>query len=212
MSETSYIVYDDFYRDPISVRDLALRSSWLDPKISDGREYSRETEKGYYTDAIVDKLARIVGRRIVFDAKRMGFGVFAFYPASAAVDVSTHFDDTSWSGIVYLMPDELNRTNSGLAFYRHRESGLTGPPDDEQARELGYADSQTWIQEVYYRDKLTPEAWQRTSFVGARFNRLVLLNGARLFHRASDGFGTTAADARLTQRFFFDIDDTEVDA
>jgi uncharacterized protein DUF6445 len=213
MGQKSFIVRDAFYDDPMAVRSLAIdRAEWLDPKISDGHSYSQETLKGYYTDSLVQRLSDLVGDTVMFDPSTMGFGVFAFYGETSAVDLSTHFDDTTWSGIVYLVPDDINRSSSGIAFYRHRESGLTGPPNDVAAQKLGYASGDEWIREVYYRDKLDPSAWVRTSFIDARFNRLVLLNGSRLFHRATEGFGSEPRDARLTQRFFFHLKSESVAA
>jgi len=38
-----------------------------------------------------------------------------------------------------------------------------------------------------------------------RFNRLVLFR-ENVLHRAEDGFGQTAQNARLTQTFFFHVD------
>jgi hypothetical protein len=39
--------------------------------------------------------------------------------------------------------------------------------------------------------------------VPIRFNRMVVLKGSVLYHRATSRFGTTVEDGRLLQRYFF---------
>lgn len=197
-------VVDDFYGDGERARSLALdRAKWL-PR---GDHYSYETENSFHTDDLVDRLSDLVGEPIHVDPKRMGFGVFAYYPADATVDHTTHFDSTDWSAVVYLVPDE--HCEGGLTFYRHIATGLTGPPTEERARELGFASRDEFLEEVYYPDKMRPEAWEQTAHIGMRFNRAVILHGSRLFHRASSGFGDSPENGRLTQRFFFNSATTE---
>lgn len=192
-------VVDDFYGEPERARSLALdHARWLPL----GDHYSYETENSFYTDELIARLRDLVGEPIHVAPKRMGFGVFAYYPAEATVDDTTHFDDTDWSAIIYLVPDEWCK--GGITFYRHVETGLSGPPTEPQAQALGFATTEEFLEQVYEPDKKRPEAWEETTHIGMRFNRMVLLRGSRLFHRASTGFGDSPENGRLTQRFFFD--------
>ena len=196
------MVVDDFYADPGAVREMALnRSRWLPDKEVDGVKYGVETGNSFYTDEIVACFERMIGCGIDFHPAMMAFGVFSMYGENARVDLTTHYDETEWSAICYLTPDELCR--GGLSFYRHRETGLIGPPDDKEARRLGYSDAGEFLKLRYFPDKLDPAAWEKIDEVPMRFNRTVLLRGSRLFHRAASGFGSAPENGRLTHRFFF---------
>ncbi|RAS58118.1 hypothetical protein C8D87_11873 [Lentzea atacamensis] len=198
----SLIVVDDFYFQPVAVREMALRKSqWMPDKEVDGIKYGVETSNSFYTDEIVTCFESLIGCAIDFHPALMGFGVFSMYGEAARVDLTTHYDETEWSAICYLTPDEL--CQGGLSFYRHRETGLLGPPTDEEARGLGYEDAGDFLKFRYFPDKLDPAAWEKVDEVSMRFNRMVLLQGSRKFHRAASGFGTAPENGRLTQRFFF---------
>ena len=195
-------VVDGFYSDPDRVRNLALEeTAWVRAAPAAGGKHSSESERSFYTADLVARFVRILGFDIAVDAARMGFGVFAFYGSDAQVEQTTHFDDTEWAGVVYLAPPE--RCEGGLSFYRHRETGLCGPPTTPELSRLGIKDLATFLRDVYYPSKKDPDAWEETMHVDMKYNRLVLLEGGRLFHRASSGFGTSPADGRLSQRFFF---------
>lgn len=201
MDKTLQVV-DDFYADPDRVRAIALeKGDWSPQKSEEGRTFDAETYNSFAASSVADAFASLLGIEVDHDPARMGFGVFAFTGETANAPLTTHYDDTDWAAIVYLVPPE--RCQGGISFYRHRDSGLLGPPDDEQARKLGFRDREHWLGDVYYPDKVRPEAWEESSHVSMVYNRLVLLRGGSCFHRASSGFGSTPADGRLTQRFFF---------
>ncbi|QSB17010.1 hypothetical protein JQS43_12505 [Natronosporangium hydrolyticum] len=195
-------VVDDFYVDVDRVRELAISmGDWANPKQEAGITYDFETYNSFFNDQLVRVMRDLVGAEIHVDPKRMAFGVFGVFGADSHVDFTTHYDETDWSAIVYLVPDD--RCEGGLSFYRHKPSGLFGPPTEEQARQIGYDSRDAWLREHYYPDKMHPERWEETTHVAMRYNRLILLRGSVLFHRASKGFGTTPDSGRLTQRFFF---------
>ncbi|MGX4670417.1 DUF6445 family protein [Cerasibacillus sp. JNUCC 74] len=195
------IVIDDFYKEPNKVRSMALNvHGWIDENMQGEKKPSIETEKNFYTKEVINQFESILGFDIDVDPNKMGFGVFAFYPSYSRVDLTTHFDDSDWSGIIYLVPNDL--CQGGISLYRHRQTGLTGPPSEEQLSELGYISMDSWYED-YLNWKLEPEAWEETVYIDMQFNRLVLLNSGALFHRASSGFGDSPSNGRLTQRFFF---------
>ncbi|MEU7984932.1 DUF6445 family protein [Streptosporangium canum] len=195
-------VVDGFYTDPWAVRDLALRKgAWLPPNVVDGVNYGQETGNSFFTTGIARRFETLIGRPIVYDPARMGFGGFSMYGEEARVDFTTHFDETDWSAICYLVPDD--DCTGGLAFFRHRETGFLGPPDDEQAVKAGFAGADDFMTGRYFPDRHVAGAWEKLDEFPMRFNRLILLRGSRLFHRASAGFGSRPDNGRLTQRFFF---------
>lgn len=197
MQQTIRVV-DSFYADPLATRELALkRGKWLPQQ---GR-YSVETANAFFTSDLVNHLQDLVHSRITFDPQTMGFGVFALYLGGAPVELTTHYDDTDWSAIVYLTPDLS--CEGGIGFYRHQPSGLVGPPSEAEAARLGFESSSQWLSELYPRAKLNPSEWELIDYVSMKFNRCVLLRGGRRFHRTTSEFGAGPSDGRLTQRFFF---------
>lgn len=195
-------VVDSFYGDPESVRAIALRQDDWMREGPDGEKYdSYETPRSFYTAALVACFEELVGHRIYFDEQQMAFGVFAFYAADEPVDQTTHFDMTDYSAIVYLVPDA--ECEGGLTFFTHKATGLAGPPTQEELERLGFETLEQFAEEVYFPDKLDPSAWEATTHIAMRFNRLVILRGAQYFHRAASGFGITPSSGRLTHRFFF---------
>ncbi|MEU7740740.1 hypothetical protein [Nonomuraea sp. NPDC049158] len=197
-------VVDDFYADPWMVRETGLREeSWLPPFNDGGHKFSTETQRLFYTPELVDLLEGLVGSKIKVDPKRVSFGVFAYYGEDSDVRFSTHFDDTDWSAIVYLVPPES--CSGGVSLYQHVPTGLFGPPaNDEEAAELGFESRRQFLDDVYFPDKRRPDRWREVDHIGMAFNRMVLLHGSARFHRATSGFGKDRATVRLTQRFFFD--------
>jgi hypothetical protein len=209
--EKNVVVVDGFYSAPEQVRSLALSArDWISVNEAGQRKPSVETVKCYYHEGLVRRFEELVGEPIRVDPSRMGFGAFAYYPGGVPVDETTHFDDSEWSAVIYLVPDALCR--GGITFYRHRDTDLIGPPDETALRRLGFASLGEFLSQVYYPDKLQPQAWEEVLHVPMRFNRLVLLRGGKLFHRASSGFGDRPENARLTQRFFFEKAEKELDS
>ena len=201
--QNKLFVIDDFYSKPHEVRQMAIASdNWIRTDASGNRRHSWETQKCYFNDAIKARFEGMIGNKIVIDPARMGFGSFAFYPDDGEVDLTTHFDDTEWAAIIYLVPDEL--CQGGFSLFRHKSTQLSGPPTDKELAELGFESYQQWEEQSYYPDKLKPNEWEETLHISMRFNRLVLVQASRLFHRASSGFGTSPENGRLTQRFFFE--------
>ncbi|NUK32086.1 hypothetical protein HT574_19105 [Parageobacillus sp. VR-IP] len=199
--EKDFIVIDDFYENPDKVRNFAINvKDWIDIDINGKKKYSVETVKCYYNQDIIQKFEEILGFKIEVNPKKMGFGVFAYYPGESNVQLTTHYDDCEWSGIIYLVPDEF--CEGGLSLYRHKKTKLLGPPDDKQLKQLGFSSFEEW-KEIYHRDKLNPNAWEETLHISMKYNRLILLRSGKLFHRATSGFGNNPKNARLTQRFFF---------
>jgi hypothetical protein len=119
-------VVDSFSAAPAQARRLAIeRGRWLPRK----GLYSVETSNSFYTDSLVELLEKQVQKKIEFDPKTMGFGVFAYYPGGAPVQLTTHFDDTEWSAVVYLAPDDMCEGGTGI--YRHIPMGVMGPLDSQ---------------------------------------------------------------------------------
>lgn len=201
--QTNVLVVDDFYTDPDSVRQLAKNDTrWLSGENPGHGPLDRVTLRSYYNTAVVETFEALLNRKIEVDPARHEFGVFTLFLADVDVVPTVHYDDTPWSALVYLVPDEL--CQGGLGLFRHRATGLRGRPTPEQVEAMGFASVEDWERDVYYPDKSNPDAWEQTDMISMRYNRLVLLRGIDNFHRPTASFGTDINDGRLVQRFFFD--------
>lgn len=209
MPTPTVVVTDDFYQDPVRVRDFALRDDvWREAVGPPDGRYSWETRGWYHSADVAARFEQLLGHAITWNPLTMGFGVFAFYPESTSVQETTHYDDTDYSAIIYLC--EPRSTDDGLMFYRHLPSGLYGPPTKPELEQLGITPAE--FEATYRADKLRPDAWELVDVIALRFNRCILIAGGRLFHRAGRGFGSTPADGRLTQRYFFNLEGRSDDA
>jgi len=196
-----YLVIDDFYRDPHAVRALALRADYAEKGELSRNVPGIESRLAYYSDAVIEKLEQAVGRRIVVAPEQNAFGRFRLGLSTDQRPTRVHSDNTDWTAVVYLTPDE--HCEGGTSFFRHLETGLIGPPDEATLLRLGMSRSE-FDRDIVLRDSLVDSRWQATRMARMKFNRCVILRGKRFFHASENLFGTSFADGRLTQNFFFD--------
>ncbi|GDY33851.1 DUF6445 family protein [Gandjariella thermophila] len=205
MSGSLYVV-DNFYKDPDKVRAFALSSSFL----SAGRyNYPGwQSARALSGDALAAAFGRIIHEHVQPDPDRYTWGGFRVITEETGAMTKVHADTAvRWAAMVYLTPGIAD--DAGTGFFRHRETGLFGPPTDAQAREMGYADANEFEERVARRDMADLDRWELVSHVAPEYNRLVIFRGSRQYHAPLSGAGSRAGDARLTQNFFFN---TRVDA
>ena len=180
---TRIVTVDDFYDDPISVREKALELEFYrDDSLFHGQRTYERFAESHIRDAFSSLLGTSVTR---WDEHAMN-GVFQLCTASDPLVY--HADMQRWAGIIYLSPDASPTT--GTSFYQHLRSDSRSVRDGDPANIFagGYFDG-TRFREI---DR-----------IGNVFNRLVLFD-AGLIHAASAYCGEQSADARLFQMFFFD--------
>ena len=194
----SVLAIDNFYTDPLSVRELALS---LDYYESDHHKGKRTKDK-YIIDGTREKIEQVLGKKIVNWSSQPYNGVFQYcIPADPIV---YHYDSQRYAGVVFLTPDAPPET--GTSFFRHKEhKWLTNDPskytdwDDETHRE-------TFREATFgteHDDYLDGTKWEEVDRIGNRFNRFAMWD-ASLIHAASQYFGKTKKDSRLFHMFFFD--------
>lgn len=193
------VVIDNFYEDPHSVRKLALNCEYVS-----GAKYNYpgyQSKKQYYTPEIVQKIENVIGSKIT-DIDRYTFGAFRIITKDTGSMPKVHADSViDWAGLIFLTPDAPE--NNGLGFYKHKETGLVGPPTDQQSRMLGYEDSNEFERLVVRRDMADLNLWELTDVVLPVFNRLVLFRGCEYYHAPLGGSGSNQDTGRITQNFFF---------
>ncbi|MBU5220671.1 hypothetical protein KQI67_29375 [Bacillus albus] len=194
------IVIENFYKNPELIRNFALKSNYSSVAKLNYPGY--QSDKEFDANGIIEGFERIVGNKIEDPKGRFTFGGFRLITKNTGKVLKVHADTIiDWAGLVFLTPNAP--LDSGLGIYKHRETGLIGPPTDEEARQLGHEDASEFEMNVIRRDMDDLSKWELISFIGNKFNRLVLIKGCELYHAPMKGFGENPKNCRITQNFFF---------
>lgn len=205
MARRSLIIVDDFYEDPQVVRQAALA---LDYPIT-GRFPGRNT-RNYEVEASLRRVGRVLRMNIVVHERSRDISVFRLTYGSDEGRCDIHVDPAGWAGVCYLnLPGNCA---GGTSFFRHKATGLTHWPSQEQAEALraGGVIPPSELPEVsdldayFIREGACRDHWEEILTVPMIFNRAVFYD-AKQFHSitAWRSFGDDPATARLTQLFFF---------
>ena len=182
------LVIDDFYQDPMAVREWVLQQDFP----IEGNYPGKRTAP-FAVDAVKDKIESYVepfaGKITQWSNNEnhtTSNGTFQFTLESDVSWMHTDNNVTDWAGVLYLTPDApvsggtgLFRFQDGTRFALESED-LT--PHNENAGNFN--------------------AWEQLDNIGNVFNRLVLFN-AQHWHRSLDYFGDCKENGRLFQTFFF---------
>ncbi|GAB3628697.1 DUF6445 family protein [Pandoraea terrae] len=183
--QDSIIVTDDFYQEPMRVREFALAQDF-----SVKGNYPGARTGPFLQADVGAAIQAIVKRPITYWPVDTYNGAFQFSVKDDRTWV--HADHTTlWSGVLYLSPNAP--PGAGTAFFRHIETGIELYPDDHVQRQR------------CDKDASVRERWILTDQVANRFNRLVLFRGKR-FHCSQGHFGHCKRTGRLFQTFFFNTD------
>jgi hypothetical protein len=187
-------VVDDFYQDPMEVREFALNQIYYEGEGAVGER----TRIQFLFDGLKERFEEIMQIKIAnHTEERQGWfddGVNGrFQCCIGGVPQVFHNDDQQWAGLIYLTPDAPPQ--SGTSFYRHKQSKVYHNSQiDWSVGENG---------NVYSKETfLDPTPFERQDTVGNVFNRLVIFDG-KLIHSGNDYFGHNRETGRLFQIFFF---------
>jgi hypothetical protein len=181
----SFLVVDDFYTDPNSVRTFALQQPLTaHPKNHKGIR----SDNVYRFPGLKERFEQLLGRKVAGWEK---YGTNGCFQINIAGDQAVyHADFQTYAGVLFLTPGAPGQ--AGTKFYRSL-SGVRKPDaitHDEVFRG-GFYDS---------------TRFEQLDVVGNVYNRLVLFD-AKLIHAADTYFGQTNDDGRLIQLFFFDLEE-----
>ena len=186
------VIIDNFYENPDVVRDLALKAKYIDVTQLNYPGY--QSLHNYASAAVRKKFEKSLGINVVLDPEAHTFGKFRIMLKETGSQLKIHLDgNADWTGVLYLNPDQ--DCLGGTGFYRHKRTGLDGPTKMQNWKDVE--------KKIIEPDTLNSQAWELSSFVGMKFNRLVLFRGNQLFHCHTESFGTSIENSRLTQNFFF---------
>ena len=181
----SYIVIDNFYKDPDAVRAFALRTNMKEhPQYHKGRR----SDETYLFPGLKERFEKLIGRKIK-DWTRYGTnGCFQY--CIAGDQLVYHTDQQEYAGVLFLTPDAPASTGTALFRSKHTKSMHVTDKEHPIVFKNGFLDS---------------TEFELVDRVGNVYNRLVLFD-AKCIHAATEYFGTDRYNGRLFQLFFFDLE------
>lgn len=202
------IIIDNFYDNPIDVRNFALKQKYLKVEKIPGLR-----TEGFATRDHYNKLQKIMshlgGKIHFFDIeKKTSNGSFHYTTTKDNGLGWKHIDNdvpnndnkdnnkkiSKWAAIVYLTPNAPLSAGTGLFEF------IDSTKDEE---DTVFLKNGTELKKHSY-DKTK---WRVTDRIANIFNRLVIYKSTN-YHSALDYFGTNINDGRLSQIFFFTTDTT----
>ncbi len=191
----SLLIVDDFYAEPLKVRQDALALGY--PEVIGVRTFpGRNSDRPLVPQGFDQVIASLVGERIVSTTAAGAFHChFRLTQAGESGRYHVHVDPSglAWVGVIYLsLPADCA---GGTSFYRHKALGLDRTPHERaQIEAVGVASVPALLQ----RDGPDLDAWEQLMTVPMRFNRAILYR-PWLWHSAGPGFGDRPENARLIQ-------------
>ena len=185
-------VVDDFYEDPMAVREHALLQYYND----DPGYLGLRTRKQFFFDGVKEKFEEILQRKIT---KWEDYGMNGRFQSNiAGTKLVYHCDSQSWAAAVYLSPDAPYYTGTSFWAVKNYDAGQLGTANS--IRHNSHPDLDLAFNQHTFVDR---SPYELVDTVGNVFNRLVIWD-AGLIHSASEYCGWDIASSRLFQIFFFD--------
>jgi hypothetical protein len=181
----SFVVVDDFYKNPDQVRSFALKQDFY---FHPDNHKGKRTDIVYRFNGLKENFESILGVKI---KNWENYGVNGCFQYCIAGDqLVYHYDIQEYAGILFLTPDAP--PNTGTSFYRSKYT---------KKRKIEQQD----IPITFKNGFLDSTEFDLVDVVGNVYNRLVLFD-AQMIHAASTYFGNNIENGRLFQLFFFDLD------
>jgi hypothetical protein len=187
------LTIDDFYADPMQVREFALKQEF---KVRGN--YPGQRTESFLTDSIKQKLRDIL-YPFAGEITNWGGEYTGSFQYTTAADRSwIHADSTTdWAAVCYLTPDAP--VTAGTGIFRHKETGWMNFDYKKQN------DPEYMKQAPPGHDMMDYTKWEMVDRVGNVFNRLIMYR-ADNYHVSLDYFGKDLNDGRLFQVFFFNTE------
>lgn len=176
-------VVENFYKDPLAVREFALQQEYFD----DPGYIGRRTRKQFFIPGVKEAFEEIMNHKIT---KWEEYGMNGRFQHNwAGEKLVYHCDEQKWAGMIYLTPDAPYQT--GTSTWAHKEKKI-------------HHNSMPGIMDCFnQRTFLDRTPYEPVDTFGNVFNRLVIFDGG-LIHSATDYFGDCKENCRLWHMFFFD--------
>lgn len=176
-------VVEDFYEDPMAVRNYALQQEYNFEPYYRGRR----TQQQFLFPGLKERFEEVMGVKIVKWEEHGMNGRFQHCTVEDALVY--HCDEQKWAAAIYLTPEAPFQC--GTTLWAHKKYRTRSK---FEFKTKGYAFEKGFL------DKTPLEP---VDVMGNVFNRLVIWDAGSC-HSASEYFGTKKEDSRLFQIFFFD--------
>jgi hypothetical protein len=180
-------VVDDFYDDPMAVREYALKLDYVESDYHRGKR----TEQQHIFPGTKEAFERVMGKPITKWSETYGMcGRFQHCTSEDALVY--HYDIQTLAAIIYLTPNAPFLTGTSLIAHKKTKIRHLSDPNINDA----FMDNG-----VRYHLDGTP--FEPVDIIGNVFNRLIIFD-AQCIHQATQYFGTNKYNSRLFHIFFFD--------
>ena len=178
---TTWVV-DNFYADPMAVRNFAMKQEFVEEK-----DYYKgcRTKHQYFLPGTKEAFEKIMGIQIREWESHGMCGKFQY--CTAQDSLVYHHDGQTWAAMIYLTPDAPYDCGTSL-FASKNGARKSSDANIRTAFDGGFYDS---------------TKFDLIDSIGNVFNRLFIFD-AQNIHAASKYFGQTIEDSRLFHIFFFD--------
>ena len=186
----SFMIFDNFYANPLEVRNFALSLPFDVTGNYPGRR-TKVMQEPHFSSA-KSLFENIVRKKITWWPEEYNT---SFQYTTEADKTWIHYDPTMWAGVLYLTPDAP--LEAGTAIYQNKETKIfmlnrNNPITD-------YNNDSELLSDL--------DRWEPIVRVSNIFNRLVMYRG-EYYHRSMlPGFGQNQYNGRLFQTFFFNTED-----
>ncbi|WP_156429365.1 DUF6445 family protein [Burkholderia sp. TSV86] len=205
MPQRSVLILDDFYDEPMAVRDLALSLEFRpkdDAMYPGGEAYSNAMDWESVRQRIIGELG-VGSVETPIPGKNFAQGKFrlAMKQHEKTRPDAVHQDTQRYSAIVYLAHDA--DCVGGVGLYQCKLSGQTSMNlkwFNTLSEKFGVGIKDPAFAPLVKNYCLDWSNWTQIGELPMRFNRLIVLM-ARCFHASTGIFGNDAASGRLTQHF-----------
>lgn len=207
------IIVDDFYQDPLAVREFALNCNY---DAYEGHTYPGENSvEALNPPGQIEAFKKILGAQ--YEPTRTGmFGQFRTSLGSDSYEQDIHVDpphqpgEMAWACVIYLNTNEQCKradgtTKDGTLIWRHKELDLERTPLNlAEGQALGFKDYDALKEKIIYQDGHDRSKWELMHRIPMKFNRAVFFRPI-LWHSHGENFGNNRENARLVQIFFFRV-------
>ncbi len=186
-------VVDNFYSDPLAIRNYALEQNYSEGGFGRGFMGFR-THEQFIVEGTKEQFEKIIGKNITkWTETHVVCGRFQY--CTADDHLVYHADNQRYAAAVYLTPNAPYC--SGTSLLAHKRTGM------RHSSELN--SNEVWNEAAPTGSFTDSTQWEEIDVVGNVFNRLVIWDG-HCPHAASKYFGFTKETARLFHIFFFDAE------
>jgi len=198
---TTMLVVDEFLNNAEGLREQALRLTYPE---QEGAFPGRNSLERLHIEGLDEAVSRLIGEPLKPIEPLQSHAKCRLTLGKDTSRAKVHVDNSHWSGILYLSHDaDSQGTGSGTDFFRHiRTNSDRAPVYKEEFLERGYSSFDEMHADIIEKDSVNDEAWELTTHIPMRFNRLVLLR-PWLWHTAGPGFGDKPENGRLVYVMFF---------